>query len=101
LEKIYIAYKQFMQKTVRGEHSVRLKENRVLRKLCGRKVEEGGGGCRTLHNQELRELYPSLCYWGDRIKELERGGVLFGRPEGKGSLRRLRTEWEDRIEIDK
>lgn len=24
---------------------------------------------------------------------------MFGKPEGKGSLRRLRTEWEGRIEI--
>jgi len=75
---------------------VRLRENRVLRKLCGRKSEEGGGGSR-----KLRDLYTSLCYWGDGIKEIETGGVFFGKPEGKGSLRRLRTEWEGRNEIDK
>jgi hypothetical protein len=78
-----------------------LRENRVLRKLCGRRREEGGGGCRRLHNEDLRDLYPSLCYWGYQVKEMERGGVLFGKPEGKGSLRRLRTEWEGKIEIDK
>jgi len=53
-----------------------LRENRVLRKLCGRKREKGGGGCRTLHKEELRDLYPSLCYWGDRIKEIEREEVF-------------------------
>jgi hypothetical protein len=77
-----------------------LKENRVLRKLCGSGGGEVGGGCRTLHNEELRDLYPSLWYWGDQIKEIETGGVLFGKPERKGSLRRLRTEWNGKIEID-
>jgi len=80
---------------------VQLKENRVLRNLCGRNKVEGGGGYRTLHKEELRDLYSSLCYWGYQIKEMERGGVLFGKPEEKGSLRRLRNEWEGKVEIDK
>jgi hypothetical protein len=79
---------------VRGEHSLRFRENGVLRKLCGRKREKGGGGCRTLHKDELHDLYPSLCYWGDQTKEMERGGGLFGKLEGKGSLRRLRPKWK-------
>lgn len=54
-----------------------------------------------MHNEELRDLYPLLCYWGDQIKEMEGGGFLFGKPEGKGSLRRLRIEREGKIKIDK
>lgn len=73
----------------------------MLRKFCERKKEEGVGGCRTLHNEELRDLYHLLCYWGEEIKEMEGKGFLFGKPEGKGSLRILRTEWEGKIKIDK
>jgi hypothetical protein len=34
-------------------------ENRVLRKIFGPKREEVAGGWRTLHNEELRNLYAS------------------------------------------
>jgi hypothetical protein len=35
-------------------------ENRVLRRLFGHKREEVAGGWRTLHNEELHNLYASL-----------------------------------------
>jgi hypothetical protein len=42
-------------------------ENRVLGRICGAKREEMLGGWRTLHNEELRNLYASLL--GCKIKE--------------------------------
>jgi hypothetical protein len=34
-------------------------ENRMLRRISGPKREEMAGSCRTLHNEELRNLYTS------------------------------------------
>jgi hypothetical protein len=34
-------------------------ENRVVRRIFGRKTEEAAGGWRKLHNEELRNLYTS------------------------------------------
>jgi hypothetical protein len=34
-------------------------ENRVLRRIFGAKREEGAGGWRKLHNEELHNLYTS------------------------------------------
>jgi hypothetical protein len=34
--------------------------NRVQRKILGAKRDEGKGGWRKLHNEELRDLYSSL-----------------------------------------
>jgi hypothetical protein len=34
-------------------------ENRMLRKICGPKREEGAGEWRRLHNEELHNLYIS------------------------------------------
>jgi hypothetical protein len=70
---------------------VRLKENRVLRKLCGRKRVEGVEVSEHCRTRGFVICAPLLCYWGNKIKEMERGGVLFDKSEGKGSLRRLRT----------
>jgi hypothetical protein len=33
--------------------------NRVLRRMCGPQREEGMGGWRRLHNEELHKLYTS------------------------------------------
>jgi len=44
--------------TIGEEHRLRVFENRVLR-ICGPKSEEVAGGCRTLHNDELQNLYAS------------------------------------------
>jgi hypothetical protein len=45
--------------TLRGEHTLRVFENRVLRRTFGQKGDEETGGCRKLHNEELRNLYSS------------------------------------------
>jgi hypothetical protein len=41
------------------EHGLRVSENRVLRRMCGRKREEVAGGWRRLHNEEFHNLYAS------------------------------------------
>jgi hypothetical protein len=52
--------------TVRGEHKLRVFENRVLRRIFGLKGDEVTGGWRELHNEELRDLYtsPSIIRMG-------------------------------------
>jgi hypothetical protein len=43
--------------TLRGEHKLRVTENKVLRRMFGPKRDEVKGGLKELHN-ELRNLYP-------------------------------------------
>jgi hypothetical protein len=45
--------------TLREEHSLRVFENRVLRRIFGPKRDEVTRECRKLHNEELRNLYSS------------------------------------------
>jgi hypothetical protein len=45
--------------TLREEHSFRVFEYRVLRRIFGPKTEEMAGGWRKLQNEELRNLYAS------------------------------------------
>jgi PAS domain-containing protein len=45
--------------TLNDEHRLRVFENRVLRRILGWKRDEVMGGWRTLHNEELRDLYSS------------------------------------------
>jgi hypothetical protein len=45
--------------TLREEHRLRVFENRVLRRIFGPKRDEVTGEWRTLHNEELRDLYSS------------------------------------------
>jgi hypothetical protein len=45
--------------TLREEHSLRVSENRVLRRILGPKREEVAGGWRRLHDEELHNLYSS------------------------------------------
>jgi hypothetical protein len=45
--------------TLREEHRLRVFENRVLRRIFGRKRDEVTGGWRKLHNEELHNLYSS------------------------------------------
>jgi hypothetical protein len=44
---------------LREEHRLRVFEIRVLRRIFGRKGEEGAEGCWKLHNEELHNLYAS------------------------------------------
>jgi hypothetical protein len=45
--------------TLREEHRLRVIENRVLRTIFGPKRNEVTGELRTLHNEELHDLYSS------------------------------------------
>jgi hypothetical protein len=44
---------------IKGEHRLRVFENRVLRRTFGPKSDELVGGWRKLHNEELHKLYSS------------------------------------------
>jgi hypothetical protein len=72
-------------------------ENRVLRRIFGPMRDEVTGGCRKLHNEELRDLYSSpsiiritkskrmrLAGHVARMGEKRNAYRLFvGKPEGK------------------
>jgi hypothetical protein len=45
--------------TLREEHTPKVFENRVLRRIFGPKRDEMTGGWRKLHNEELHDLYSS------------------------------------------
>jgi hypothetical protein len=44
---------------IREEYGLRVFDNRVLRRIFGRKKGEVKGGWRKLHNEELHNLYSS------------------------------------------
>jgi hypothetical protein len=48
--------------TLREIHRLKVFENRVLRRVFGPKRDEGTGGSKKLHNEELHNLYspPSI-----------------------------------------
>jgi hypothetical protein len=46
---------------LREEHRMRVFENRVLRRIIGLDRDEVTEGWRKLHNEELHNLYFSLC----------------------------------------
>jgi hypothetical protein len=94
--------------------SLRVFENRVLRRVFGPKKDEVTGEWRKLHNEELNYLYSSpnivrvtkqrrmrrvgrVARMGER-----RGvyGVFVGKPEGKILLGRPRRRWENNIKMD-
>jgi hypothetical protein len=99
--------------TLGEKHSLRVFENRVLRKIFGPKREEDGSR-RKLHNDELHSLYslPNIVRviksrrmrWVGHVARMVEGRgvywVLFGRPEGKKPLGRPRRGWEDNIKVD-
>jgi hypothetical protein len=79
------------------KHKLRAFEIRVLRIIFGLKREEVAGGCRRLHNEELRNLYASpdiirvirsrRMRWVGyvaRVGEVRNAlKILVGKPEGK------------------
>jgi hypothetical protein len=44
---------------LREEHKPKIFENKLLRRIFGPKRDEGRGGWRKLHNEELHNLYSS------------------------------------------
>jgi hypothetical protein len=47
-----------LSQTLREEHTLRVFENRVLRKIFGPKRDEVTSGRRKLYNMELHNMYP-------------------------------------------
>jgi hypothetical protein len=82
---------------LREEHRLRVFENRVLRRIFGPKRDEVTGEWRKLHNEELRDLYPSpsiiriiksrTMRWAGHVARMgeKRNAyrLLVGKPEGK------------------
>jgi hypothetical protein len=89
---------------LREEHTLRVFENTVLRRISGRK----------LHNEELHTLYshPNIIRqiklrrmrWPGHVarmgKERKVYKVLVGKPEVKRPLGRPRRRWEDGIRMN-
>jgi hypothetical protein len=100
--------------TLREEHTLRVFENRVLRRIFGPKRDEVMGEWRNMHNEELHNLYsyPDIIRqvksrrmrWAGHVarvgKEIKVYKVLAGKPEGKTPLGRPRRRWEDGIRMD-
>jgi hypothetical protein len=94
--------------------TLRVYENRVLRRIFGPKRDEVTGEWRKLHSYELRNLYSSpniirhiksrRVRWAGRVtrmgEERKVYKVVAGKLEGKRPLGRPRRRWEDGIRID-
>ena len=98
---------------MREESRLRVRENRVLRRIFRPKRNEVTGKWRRLHNEELNDPYSSpnnarvtksRMRWARHVARMEekRGvyRVLVGRPEGKRPLRRPRSRREDNSRMD-
>ena len=86
----------------------------MLRKIFGPTKVKVTGKCRTLHNEELTDLYSSPnITWMIKLRRLRWAGhvahvgestavyrVLVEKPEGKRPLGRPRHRWEDYIKMD-
>jgi hypothetical protein len=99
---------------LREENTLRVFENRVLRKIFGSKWDEVTGEWRKLHNEELHILYSSpniirqiksrRMRWAGHMErmgeEMNVYRVLMGKPEGKRPLERPRRRCENGIRMD-
>ena len=82
--------------------------------MFGPKRDEVTGEWRTLHNEELRDLYslPNIVRvvksrrmrWAGHVARMGEGRgvhrVLMGKPEGKRPLGKPRRRWKDNIKMD-
>jgi hypothetical protein len=99
---------------LKEEHSLRLFEDIVLRRIFGPKRDEVTGVWRRLRNEKLNDLYCSptvvrvikpriMRLVGQSARIGEGRGVyrgLVGQAEGKRPLGGPRCRWEDNIKID-
>jgi hypothetical protein len=60
---------------LREEHRLRVLENRVLRRIFGTKRDDVAGGWRTLHGEELHNVYSLLIV----IRMIESGKIRWAR----------------------
>jgi hypothetical protein len=89
-------------------------ENGMLRGIFGAKWDEVTWEWRTLHNEELNDLYSSpnivqviksrRMKWVGHVACMGEGRgayrVLMGKPEGKRPLERPMCRWENNIKMD-
>jgi hypothetical protein len=76
--------------TLREEYRLRVFENRVLRRIFGHRREEVAGGWRTLHNEELHNLYASP----NIVRVMKpRGGCKMGNVERMGETTSAYKIW--------
>ena len=99
--------------TLREEHSLRVFQNRVLRRIFGPKREEVRGEWRKLYKEEFNDLYSSpyivrviksrRMRWEEYVASVgERRGVyrvLVGKREEKSPLGRSKRRWEDKSDL--
>jgi hypothetical protein len=100
--------------TVRGEHKLKVFENRVLRRIFGPKRDVVTGRWRKQHKEELHNLYsspsiirivkPRRMRWAGHVAQMgEKRNMyrlLVGKPEGKRPLGRPRRRWIDNNKMD-
>jgi hypothetical protein len=98
---------------LRNEHSLRVFENRVLRRIFGPNSDEATGQRRKFHSGELHNSYLSpdiirqiksrRMRWAGHVARMGEGRnvhrVLVGKPEGKRLLGQPRRRWEDWIKM--
>ena len=93
--------------TLREEHTLRVFENKIVRKTFGAKRDEIIGEWRKLHNSSpniIRNLKSRRLTWTRHVARVEQSRNayrgLVEKPKGKGPLGRPRRRWEDNIKMD-
>jgi len=100
--------------TLSEKHSLRVFENRVLRRIFGPKRDEVTEEWRRLHNEELNDLYSSTnivrviksrrTKWAGHVVCMEESRDVYrdllGKPDGKKPLGRPRHAGNDNIKMD-
>jgi hypothetical protein len=98
---------------LREEPGLRVFANTALRRIFGPEREKATGGWRRLHSGESQNLHASpniirviksrsvrLARHVTRMGEIRNAYIIFvGKPEGKRSLGRPRSRWEDNIRM--
>jgi hypothetical protein len=99
---------------LREEHTLKVFENRVLRRIFGPKRDEATGEWRRLHNEELYDLYSSLniilvftsrrMRWVGHVacmgERRDAYKVLICKLDGKRPSGRCRSRRENNIRIE-
>jgi hypothetical protein len=99
---------------LREERTLKVFENRVLKRIFGLKKDEVRGEWRKLHNKELNDLYcsPNIIRviksrkmrWAGHVERMGGRGVIYRvlveRPAGQRPLGKPKYRWEDNIKMD-
>jgi hypothetical protein len=81
---------------IKGEHRLRVFENRVLRRIFGPKRDEVTGCWRKLHNEELHNLYSSPSIIRIIKSRRMRWAAHVTQIEAKRKTRRKEAAWKIR-----